>query len=69
MSAPLTSIRARTSGATARPLPSAASTPLGAPAALFDAYAKGGDNAELKGWAFRTLPHLREHLSMAEKLK
>jgi putative membrane protein len=37
--------------------------------ALFDAYAKGGDNAELKGWAFRTLPHLREHLSMAEKLK
>ena len=37
--------------------------------ALFDAYAKNGDNAELKGWAFRTLPHLREHLSMAEKLK
>jgi putative membrane protein len=37
--------------------------------ALFDAYAKGGENAELKGWAFRTLPHLREHLSMAEKLK
>ena len=37
--------------------------------ALFDTYAKAGDNAELKGWAFRTLPHLREHLSMAEKLK
>ena len=37
--------------------------------ALFDAYAKNGDNAELKGWAFRTLPHLREHLSMAEKLQ
>jgi putative membrane protein len=37
--------------------------------ALFDAYAKGGDNSELKGWASRTLPHLREHLSMAEKLK
>ena len=36
---------------------------------MFDAYAKGGDNAELKGWALRTLPHLREHLSMAEKLK
>jgi putative membrane protein len=36
---------------------------------LFDAYAKDGDNAELKGWAFRTLPHLQEHLSMAEKLK
>jgi hypothetical protein len=30
---------------------------------------KTGDNAELKGWAFRTLPHRREHLSMAEKLK
>jgi putative membrane protein len=37
--------------------------------ALFEAYAKGGDNAELKGWAGRTLPHLKEHLSMAEKLK
>jgi putative membrane protein len=37
--------------------------------ALFDAYAKGGDNAELKGWAGKTLPHLKEHLSMAEKLK
>ena len=37
--------------------------------ALFDAYAKSGDNAELKTWASTTLPHLREHLSMAEKLK
>jgi putative membrane protein len=37
--------------------------------ALFEAYAKGGDNSELKGWASRTLPNLREHLSMAEKLK
>ena len=37
--------------------------------ALFDAYAKGGDNPELKGWAGKTLPHLKEHLSMAEKLK
>jgi putative membrane protein len=37
--------------------------------ALFDAYAKGGDDAELKQWATKTLPHLREHLSMAEKLK
>src|SRR3954468_6692460 len=36
---------------------------------LFEAYAKGGDNAELKGWAGQTLPHLKEHLSMAEKLK
>jgi hypothetical protein len=32
-------------------------------------WSKGGENAELKGWAFRTLPHLKEHLSMAEKLK
>jgi putative membrane protein len=37
--------------------------------ALFEAYAKSGDNAELKGWAGQTLPHLKEHLSMAEKLK
>jgi putative membrane protein len=36
---------------------------------LFEAYAKSGDNAELKGWAGQTLPHLKEHLSMAEKLK
>ena len=33
------------------------------------AYAKAGDNAELKDWAGKTLPHLKEHLSMAEKLK
>jgi putative membrane protein len=37
--------------------------------ALFEAYSKGGDNADLKGWAGQTLPHLKEHLSMAEKLK
>jgi putative membrane protein len=37
--------------------------------ALFEAYAKGGDNAELKAWAGQTLPHLKEHLRMAEKLK
>jgi putative membrane protein len=37
--------------------------------ALFEAYAKAGDNAELKEWAGKTLPHLKEHLSMAEKLK
>jgi putative membrane protein len=34
--------------------------------ALFEAYAKGGDNAELKDWAGKTLPHLKKHLSMAE---
>jgi len=37
--------------------------------ALFEAYAKGGDDAELKSWAAKTLPHLQEHLSMAQKLK
>jgi putative membrane protein len=37
--------------------------------ALFDAYAKSGDDPELKRWAAKTLPHLKEHLSMAEKLK
>jgi putative membrane protein len=37
--------------------------------ALFDAYAQGGDNPELKRWAAKTLPHLKHHLTMAEKLK
>jgi putative membrane protein len=37
--------------------------------ALFEAYAKSGDDPELKKWAATTLPHLKEHLSMAEKLK
>jgi putative membrane protein len=36
---------------------------------LFDAYSKNGDNRDLKSWAATTLPHLKEHLSMAEKLK
>src|SRR4051812_5940550 len=36
--------------------------------ALFEAYANGGDNAELKAWAAKTLPHLKEHLAMAKKL-
>jgi putative membrane protein len=36
--------------------------------ALFAAYARGGDNAALKSWASKTLPHLQEHLAMAEKL-
>ena len=36
---------------------------------LFEAYAKGGDNADLKKWATTTLPHLKEHLTMAQKLK
>jgi putative membrane protein len=37
--------------------------------ALFESYGNGGDNAELKAWASQTLPHLKEHLAMAEKLK
>jgi putative membrane protein len=37
--------------------------------ALFESYAKGGDDPELKQWAAKTLPHLKEHLGMAEKLK
>jgi putative membrane protein len=37
--------------------------------ALFDAYAKGGDDPQLKRWAAKTLPHLKQHLTMAEKLK
>ena len=37
--------------------------------ALFEAYAKTGDNSDLKSWAGQTLPHLKEHLSMAEKLE
>jgi putative membrane protein len=36
--------------------------------ALFENYARGGDNPTLKNWAAKTLPHLQEHLAMAEKL-
>ena len=36
--------------------------------ALFEDYAKSGDNPALKSWAAKTLPHLQEHLAMAEKL-
>jgi putative membrane protein len=35
---------------------------------LFEAYAKSGDNPALKSWAAKTLPHLQEHLAMAEQL-
>ncbi len=35
---------------------------------LFERYAKGGDNAELKDWAGKTLPTLRHHLEMAQEL-
>jgi putative membrane protein len=36
---------------------------------LFERYAKGGENADLKNWAGKTLPALKHHLDMAEKLK
>jgi putative membrane protein len=35
---------------------------------LFERYAKGGDQAELKDWAGKTLPALKHHLEMAEQL-
>jgi putative membrane protein len=35
---------------------------------LFDRYSKGGDNADLKAFAAKTLPHLEEHLKMAQDL-
>ena len=36
---------------------------------MFERYAKGGDNAELKTWAGQTLPHLKHHLEMAKALR
>src|ERR1700712_1689141 len=35
---------------------------------LFERYAKGGDNADLKDWASKTLPALKHHLEMAQGL-
>jgi putative membrane protein len=35
---------------------------------LFERYSKGGENADLKNWAGKTLPALRHHLELAEKL-
>jgi putative membrane protein len=35
---------------------------------LFERYAKGGDNADLKDWAGKTLPALKHHLEMAQAL-
>lgn len=35
---------------------------------LFERYAKGGDNPELKEWAGKTLPALQYHLEMAQAL-
>jgi putative membrane protein len=36
---------------------------------LFERYAKGGDNSDLKNWAGKTLPTLQHHLQMAQDLK
>jgi putative membrane protein len=35
---------------------------------LFERYAKGGDNADLKDWAGKILPALKHHLEMAQGL-
>jgi Predicted outer membrane protein len=35
---------------------------------LFQRYSKGGDNADLKNWAGKTLPALQHHLEMAQDL-
>lgn len=35
---------------------------------LFQRYAEGGENADLKAWAGKTKPHLDEHLTMAQDL-
>jgi putative membrane protein len=36
---------------------------------LFESYASGGDDAQLKAWAAKTLPALKEHLQHAKALK
>jgi len=35
---------------------------------LFERYAEGGENADLKSWAGKTLPALKHHLEMAQGL-
>jgi putative membrane protein len=35
---------------------------------LFERYANGGDNDQLKGWASKTLPALQHHLDMAQAM-
>jgi putative membrane protein len=37
--------------------------------ALFERYSREGDNADLKKWAAKTLPNLKQHLSEARQLK
>jgi putative membrane protein len=36
---------------------------------MFERYAQGGDNADLKAFATKHLPHLKEHLQMAESMQ
>src|SRR3954451_12077305 len=36
---------------------------------LFERYANGGDDPELKSWAGKTLPTLKHHLEMAQNLE
>jgi putative membrane protein len=36
---------------------------------LFERYSKGGDNPNLKAFAAKHLPHLQDHLKMAEGLR
>ena len=36
---------------------------------LFERYAEGGENADLKSWAGKTLPALKHHLELAEGLE
>jgi len=36
---------------------------------LFSNYSRSGDNPQLKQWAAQTLPHLQEHLRMAQQLQ
>ncbi len=35
---------------------------------LYERYSKGGDNADLKAYAEKTLPNLRDHLKMAQDM-
>ena len=36
---------------------------------MFDRYAKAGDNRDIKAFAAKHLPHLKQHLKMANDLR